>query len=546
MYRWLLCFRYLRTRYIALASIISVTLGVATMIVVNSVMEGFSAEMNKRIHGILSDVVIDCHTTEGLVDPDAILAEVRRVAGDDIEGATAVVHVPAMLNFKWNGQTITRQVNVVGIDEKTYATVSDFSQYLLHPLNRKELQFTLREGDYAPERTLFPESGWPYRKSKARYEQLLREEQQRMQAFSPLATADATGGSSEANPSPDMPLETPPGDANSDANATASAIASAAASGPNLGGIEHQGGRAAAPMKVFNPATEQHCSVVLGIATCSTRGRTVDGEVYDHFYARPGDDVQLMFPTASDQPRVVNQFFTVVDFYESKMSEYDATFAFVPIAQLQQFRGMIDPTSGKKSVTSIQLRLREGANLNVVRDKLRARYPIDQYAYEIQTWQDMQGPLLQAVQLETTLLNILLFLIIAVAGFGILATFFMIVVEKTRDIGILKSLGASGTGVMSIFLNYGLLLGITGSGVGLLGGLLFVRYINDIANGLEWFSGREIFDPTVYYFDRIPTITHASTVIWVVVGATFIAVAASILPAIRAARMHPVQSLRYE
>ena len=71
----------------------------------------------------------------------------------------------------------------------------------------------------------------------------------------------------------------------------------------------------------------------------------------------------------------------------------------------------------------------------------------------------MQGPLLAAVQMETTLLNILLFLIIAVAGFGILATFFMIVVEKTKDIGILKALGASTSGVRSIFLTYGFSLG---------------------------------------------------------------------------------------
>ena len=102
----------------------------------------------------------------------------------------------------------------------------------------------------------------------------------------------------------------------------------------------------------------------------------------------------------------------------------------------------------------------------------------------MQTWRDKQGPLLAAVQMETTILNMLLFLIIAVAGFGILAIFFMIVVEKTRDIGILKSLGASSRGVMGIFLTYGLSLGIVGSGAGMIIGLLFVAYINDIADAL--------------------------------------------------------------
>ena len=142
----------------------------------------------------------------------------------------------------------------------------------------------------------------------------------------------------------------------------------------------------------------------------------------------------------------------------------------------------------------------------------------------------MQSPLLAAVQMETTLLNILLFLIIAVAGFGILATFFMIVVEKTRDIGILKSLGAPSRGVMNIFLSYGLSLGIVGSGVGTILGLMFVWNINRIAKLIELTTGHEVFDPTVYYFSQIPTIVDPLTVCWVILGSMAIAVAASVLP----------------
>jgi lipoprotein-releasing system permease protein len=158
----------------------------------------------------------------------------------------------------------------------------------------------------------------------------------------------------------------------------------------------------------------------------------------------------------------------------------------------------------------------------------------------------MQGPLLAAVQMETTLLNILLFMIIAVAGFGILATFFMIVVEKTKDIGILKALGAPSRGVMSIFLSYGFSLGVVGSGVGMIGGLAFVYFINDIAKLVELVTGQEVFDPTVYYFSKIPTIIEPLTVASVVAGSVLIAVLASVLPALRAARLHPVEALRYE
>jgi len=122
----------------------------------------------------------------------------------------------------------------------------------------------------------------------------------------------------------------------------------------------------------------------------------------------------------------------------------------------------------------------------------------------------------------------------------------MIVVEKTRDIGILKSLGASSGGVLRIFLGYGLSLGIVGAGAGAVLGLLFVWYINDIAGVIEWITGQEVFDPTIYYFREIPTIVEPSTIAWIVAGALGIAVLASVLPALRAAQLHPVEALRYE
>jgi len=148
MYKLLLCWRYLRTLWIALASVISVTLGVATMIVVNAVMAGFSHEMQTRIHGILSDLVFESHSLSGFQDADWHMEEIRRAAGDQIEGMTPTVAVPAMLNFQVRGQWITRQVMLIGIDEATHASVSDFGRYLQHPANRQQLSFDLREGGY--------------------------------------------------------------------------------------------------------------------------------------------------------------------------------------------------------------------------------------------------------------------------------------------------------------------------------------------------------------------------------------------------------------
>jgi lipoprotein-releasing system permease protein len=204
---------------------------------------------------------------------------------------------------------------------------------------------------------------------------------------------------------------------------------------------------------------------------------------------------------------------------------------------------MIDPTSGVGMINNIAIKLKPGADGDAVRDKLRGALAAE---FNVYTWRDKQGALLAAVQMETAILNILLFMIIAVAGFGILAIFFMIVVEKTRDIGVLKSLGASAGGVMGIFLAYGLSLGLVGSGAGMIGGLLFVRYINPIADGLGRLTGRPVFNPEIYYFYKIPTLVSPLTVASIVAGALGIAVLASVLPALRAASMHPVEALRYE
>lgn len=535
MYRWLLCFRYLKTRYIALASIISVTLGVATLIVVNSVMCGFSAEMHERLHGLASDIMLECHATGGLPDPEAHLREIERLCGPAIVGASVSVNVPAMLGIEFRGQQIGRHVNLIGLDPETYDRVSDFGKYLLHPQNQTDASFELREGGYAPDRKELRHAGWEHRrrsvKLKREHEAFLAEERRMLAELH-----RQTGTEQGPNEAQDL----------SEAQQQASA---AAAAGPSFGaalpppGI---GGSESELVADVDPMEEQFPGIILGISTCSVRARDANGEVVDHYYAQPGDDVRMMFPSASNEPKVLNQKFTVVDLYESGMSEYDSSFAFVPLAFLQELRGMIHPETGVRSVTTIQLKVAEGVDLNSVRDVLRERFPPEMYAYNIQTWRDLQGPLLSAVRLETTILNILLFLIIAVAGFGILATFFMIVVEKTRDIGTLKALGASGAGVSSIFLSYGLLLGFVGSSAGLVGGLLFVDNINEIAGVVETITGQEVFDPTVYYFSEIPTIVEPFTLVWVMAGAVGIAVLASVLPALRAARMHPVQALRFE
>ena len=544
MYKLLLCWRYLRTRWIALASVISVTLGVATMIVVNAVMAGFSHEMQTRIHGILSDLVFESHSLSGFQDPAWHMEEIKRAGGDAIAGMTPTVAVPAMLNFQVRGQWITRQVMLIGIDEATHAGVSDFGRYLQHPANREQLSFDLREGGYdtvdsqaggsEPTRPALEGAGWPHRRMRVERERAWRERVDAERA--------AAGAAADPSLGPGNPMR--PVDQQVDA-------VLAATSGTGSGPAAGDAAPAPTPADPFrqarpeegtrmDPAKEQFSGVVPGIGLASFR----DSNGVDRFLVLPGDDVKVTFPTAGTPPKAVTNTFTVVDFYESKMSEYDSNFVFVPIAALQRMRGMIDPQSGLASVNSIQIKLKDGADLDEVRDRLRQAFPADLYA--VASWKDKQGPLLAAVDMEMAVLNILLFLIIAVAGFGILAIFFMIVVEKTRDIGILKSLGARAAGIAGIFLGYGLFLGIVGAGAGLALGLAIALNINTIRAGVEWCTGQRVFDPSIYYFFKIPTIVDPATIAWIVAGAIGIAVVASVLPALRAARLHPVEALRHD
>ena len=231
--------------------------------------------------------------------------------------------------------------------------------------------------------------------------------------------------------------------------------------------------------------------------------------------------------------------FTVVGYSKSGMSEYDSTHVYVPIARLQWLRGIGDG-QGNGAVTHIQIKARAGVDLDELAADVQAELErIRPMYFRVSTWEQKQGPLLAAVAVEQSILNMLLFFIIAVAGFGILATFSMIVVEKTRDIGVLKALGASSAGVRGIFLGYGLSLGIVGSGVGMLGGLRFVHNINDIEKWLSQVTGRKVFDDAIYYFNEIPTRVEPATVAWIVVGALFIAVGASVWPAQRALEAPP-------
>jgi lipoprotein-releasing system permease protein len=470
LYKLLLCWRYLLTRYLALACIISVMLGVATLIVVNSVMSGFSTKLRERLHGLLSDVLIESTSYDGFPDADkkmqAILAS---PIGEHVEAMAATVDIFAMLQYDYGDglhrETVTRPVRLIGVDPATYARVGGFREYLDKQKNSATPSFDLT-----------PEALWHYRLMHP-----------------PVVLPPQENLDPSAPPPPDPPPSTP----------------------------------------------DVPRGAIVGNAIVSFRDpNTPPGEKpKDIYLLHPGDSVRLITVSAQKMAPVIAHF-AVCDYFKSEMSEYDSNYVFVPIDYLQHLRTM------EKRVTSIQIKLKDYDTAPQVVKAIQHMFPSSHY--NVLTWEDKQGALLAAISVEKGILNVLLFMIVGVAGFGILAIFAMIVVEKTRDIGILKALGASNAGVMSIFLGYGLLLGVVGAGLGTALGLTITENLNSIEAFLTKVTGQQIFDRKIYYFDSIPTNVQLTSVLWVNVGALAIAVVFSILPALRAALLHPVRALRYE
>ena len=162
------------------------------------------------------------------------------------------------------------------------------------------------------------------------------------------------------------------------------------------------------------------------------------------------------------------------------------------------------------------------------------------------SWQDQRGSILMAVNNEKMLLAIVIAFIGLLAGFTILATLTLTVIEKTRDIGVLLALGATARGVMTVFLLSGVLIGLLGGLLGVLLGIGLTRVLNPFRNWLRDAAGIDLFPPDVYGFEEIPYLFDVPAMMWITGGCMAVAFLASLLPSLRAARLDPVVALRHE
>lgn len=166
----------------------------------------------------------------------------------------------------------------------------------------------------------------------------------------------------------------------------------------------------------------------------------------------------------------------------------------------------------------------------------------------VETWEEKQAKFTAAVEKEKLLVTFLFAIISIVAVVLVGVIFYMIVQQKTRDIGIIKSVGATSWGVAGIFLTYGAAVGVVGGAIGTMGGAIFVHYINDIQDLLVQFGGQgaQVWNPEVYNFDKIPNVVDPVEAIWIYGVAILASMLGSLVAAWKASRVWPVEALRYE
>jgi lipoprotein-releasing system permease protein len=269
-------------------------------------------------------------------------------------------------------------------------------------------------------------------------------------------------------------------------------------------------------------------------------GLLVGKELAKHLNIFVGDKVNVISPMGNITPLGMMprmKPFKVAGIFNTGMFEYDSTLAYISLNQAQSFFELGD------TVTGIQLKVADVYHTGSLAGTINRELGSGFYARD---WMQMNKNILFALKTEKIVMFIILTLIVLVAAFGIASTLFMVVMEKTRDIAILKSMGATGASIMKIFILEGLIIGITGTLLGVASGLLVALNLEPIISAIQKITGQNFFSKDIYYLDRFPSLVIPSDVALISVTAVLISFLATLYPAWQASRMQPVEALRYE
>ena len=258
----------------------------------------------------------------------------------------------------------------------------------------------------------------------------------------------------------------------------------------------------------------------------------IGSELAKQIGAGSGSVVTVVSPEGKLTPlgRTPNtQKFKVTAIFDSGMYEYDASMVYISLVQAQQFLALGD------SVTGLELKVKEVYQSDIIAKKIHKKLG---YPYWTKDWKLMNRSLFSALKLEKLTMFIILTMIVLVGALNIISTLVMVVMEKTRDVAILRAMGASGRSIMSIFMLQGILVGVIGTVAGLCSGLGLCRLLSKY----QFIN----LPADVYYISKLPVQVSVSDISIVAGAAVVISFLATLYPAWYASRLNPVESFRYE
>jgi lipoprotein-releasing system permease protein len=229
--------------------------------------------------------------------------------------------------------------------------------------------------------------------------------------------------------------------------------------------------------------------------------------------------------------------FLVVGIFDSGFYEYDSTLAFVSLKDCQEFLNMGD------RVTGVEIRVKDIYKADVIAKAVERKLG---FPYWARHWMEMNKNLFAALRLEKRVMFIILSLIVLVAAFNIITTLIMVVMEKNKDIAILKSMGATAKSIMKIFILQGVIIGAIGTLLGAAGGITVALNLSRISVFVENLLGIKILPGDVYYLNELPSRVNYGDVSIIIAGSLLICFLSTIYPSWRASKLDPAEALRYE